>query len=105
MRAAAERARDSPAAGVGRPRRARMMYTPRGIAHRAGQGLTTAQNTPLYSVPQREGGAHKRCWGGQTPGKGHGYEFNVALIAMALSIVVGGAGAFSVDRMLVPWGD
>jgi hypothetical protein len=29
----------------------------------------------------------------------------VALIAMALSIVVGGAGAFSVDRMLVPWGD
>lgn len=36
------------------------------------------------------------------PGRGHGYEFNVALIAMALSIVVGGAGALGLDRLIVP---
>jgi putative oxidoreductase len=33
-----------------------------------------------------------------TPGKGHGYEFNFALIAMALSILIGGAGVLSIDR-------
>lgn len=33
-------------------------------------------------------------------GKGHGYEFNLALIAMALSILVGGAGAWSLDGVL-----
>jgi putative oxidoreductase len=31
---------------------------------------------------------------------GPGYEFNVALIAMALSILIGGAGVLSVDRAL-----
>jgi putative oxidoreductase len=35
-----------------------------------------------------------------TPGKGHGFEFNFALIAMALSILIGGAGVLSVDRAL-----
>jgi len=40
-----------------------------------------------------------------TPGKGHGYEFNLALIAMALSILIGGAGAFSIDRLIVAFGD
>ena len=39
-----------------------------------------------------------------TPGKGHGYEFNLALAAMALSIVIGGAGALSIDRLIVPLG-
>lgn len=38
-----------------------------------------------------------------TPGKGHGYEFNLALIAMALSILIGGAGAVSIDRLIAPW--
>lgn len=37
-------------------------------------------------------------------GKGHGYEFNLALIAMALSILIGGGGVFSVDRLIAPWG-
>ena len=37
-------------------------------------------------------------------GKGHGYEFNLALIAMALSILIGGAGMLSVDRLIAPWG-
>jgi len=40
-----------------------------------------------------------------TPGKGHGYEFNLALIAMALSILIGGAGALSVDRLIAPFGE
>jgi putative oxidoreductase len=35
-----------------------------------------------------------------TPGKGHGWEFNFVLIAMALSILIGGAGVLSVDRAL-----
>ncbi|MGH7324980.1 MAG: DoxX family protein [Candidatus Rokuibacteriota bacterium] len=39
-----------------------------------------------------------------TPGKGHGFEFNVALIAMALAILVGGAGIFSIDRLIAPLG-
>ncbi len=38
------------------------------------------------------------------PGKGHGYEFNLALIAMALSILIGGGGMWSVDRLIAPWG-
>lgn len=40
----------------------------------------------------------------QTPGKGHGVEFNLALIAMALSILIGGAGFLSIDRLIVPLG-
>lgn len=40
----------------------------------------------------------------QAPGRGHGYEMNLALIAMALSLLIGGAGALSVDRLIVPWG-
>ncbi len=37
------------------------------------------------------------------PGKGHGYEMNLALIGMALAVLVGGAGAHSIDRWLHPW--
>ena len=39
-----------------------------------------------------------------TPGKGHGYEYNLGLIAMALSILIGGAGVFSIDRLIAPFG-
>jgi putative oxidoreductase len=35
--------------------------------------------------------------------QGHGYEFNLALIAMALSIVIGGAGVLSIDGLIAPW--
>ncbi|MGH6693111.1 MAG: DoxX family protein [Gammaproteobacteria bacterium] len=38
------------------------------------------------------------------PGKGHGYEFNLVLIAMALSVLLGGAGALSIDRLIAPFG-
>jgi putative oxidoreductase len=37
------------------------------------------------------------------PGKEHGYEMNLALIGMALAVLVGGAGAYSIDRWLRPW--
>ena len=40
-----------------------------------------------------------------TPGKGHGYEYNLALIAMALSVLIGGAGLLSIDRIVAPLGD
>lgn len=40
-----------------------------------------------------------------TPGKGHGFEFNLALIVMALSILIGGAGALSIDRLIAPLGE
>ncbi len=39
-----------------------------------------------------------------TPGKGHGIEFNLALLAMAVSILIGGAGSLSVDYLIAPWG-
>jgi putative oxidoreductase len=38
------------------------------------------------------------------PGRGHGYEYNLALTAMALSILIGGAGALSIDRLIAPFG-
>jgi putative oxidoreductase len=34
------------------------------------------------------------------PGVGHGIEYNLALLAMALAILIDGAGAFSIDRLL-----
>lgn len=37
------------------------------------------------------------------PGKGHGYEFNWALIGMALALLVGGGGAKSLDRLILHW--
>jgi len=40
-----------------------------------------------------------------TPGKGHGFEFNLALVAMALAILIGGGGVLSIDRLIVAWGD
>ena len=41
----------------------------------------------------------------QTPGRGHGFEFNLVLIVMALSILIGGAGALSIDRLIAPFGE
>ncbi len=36
-------------------------------------------------------------------GKGHGFEMNFALIGMALAVLVGGAGAVSIDRLIAAW--
>jgi putative oxidoreductase len=35
-----------------------------------------------------------------TPGKGHGYEVNLAYMAMALACVLAGGGALSIDGLL-----
>jgi putative oxidoreductase len=35
-----------------------------------------------------------------TPGKGHGYEFNLALLAMSIALLLSGPGKFAFDRML-----
>lgn len=36
------------------------------------------------------------------PGKGHGIEANLAFLAMALAILLDGAGLFSVDLLIAP---
>jgi putative oxidoreductase len=35
-----------------------------------------------------------------TPGKGHGIEFNLALLAMTLSLLLSGPGRLALDRLL-----
>jgi putative oxidoreductase len=39
------------------------------------------------------------------PGQANGWEYNFALIAMALAVLIGGAGALSVDHLLHPYGN
>lgn len=34
------------------------------------------------------------------PGKGHGIEFTLALLAMGVAVLIAGAGALSVDRLI-----
>ncbi len=36
------------------------------------------------------------------PGKGHGFEANLAFLAMAVACLIGGGGALSIDRALAP---
>jgi len=36
-----------------------------------------------------------------TPGKGHGYEANLAFLAMALACLIAGGGALSIDRLFL----
>ena len=36
-----------------------------------------------------------------TPGKGHGYEANLALLAMAVACLIAGGGVWSLDRLLL----
>lgn len=38
---------------------------------------------------------------GLVPGKGHGYEANIAYIAMAVACVLAGGGALSIDGLLI----
>jgi putative oxidoreductase len=38
------------------------------------------------------------------PGQSNGWEFNFVLIAMALAVLIGGAGALSIDALLRPYG-
>ena len=36
-----------------------------------------------------------------TPGKGHGYEANLAFLAMAVACMIAGGGAWSLDYLLL----
>jgi putative oxidoreductase len=38
------------------------------------------------------------------PGQANGWEYNFVLIAMALAVLLGGAGALSIDGLLRPYG-
>jgi len=72
------------------------------LARPAGVGLVVVMLVAIAKLHGRNGFFLNMM---MTPGKGHGYEFNLALIAMALSIVLGGAGVFSIDRLVFPLGD
>jgi len=37
-----------------------------------------------------------------TPGKGHGYEANLAFLAMAVACLIAGGGMLSLDRFITP---
>ena len=71
------------------------------LARPAAVGLIAVMLVAISKVHVRNG--FFLNWS-MAPGKGHGYEFNLALIAMALSILIGGAGVLSVDRLIAPWG-
>jgi len=70
------------------------------IARPAALGLIVVMLVAIRTVHWKNG--FFLNWA-NAPGKGHGYEMNLALIGMALAVVVGGAGRFSVDRLINPW--
>jgi len=72
------------------------------LARPSGLGLVAVMLVAIAKVHGRNGFFLNMM---MTPGKGHGYEFNLALLAMALSIVIGGAGVYSIDRIIFPLGD
>jgi putative oxidoreductase len=72
------------------------------LARPAALGLIVVMLVAIVKVHARHGFFINFA---QTPGKGHGFEFNLALIAMALSILIGGAGALSIDRLIAPLGE
>jgi putative oxidoreductase len=72
------------------------------LARPAALGLIAVMLVAIVKVHARHGFFINFA---QTPGKGHGFEFNLALIVMALSILIGGAGALSIDRLIAPLGE
>ena len=72
------------------------------LARPSGLGLVVVMLVAIAKVHGRNGLFLNMM---MTPAKGHGYEFNLALLAMALSIVIGGAGVYSIDRIIFPLGD
>jgi putative oxidoreductase len=79
-----------------------LVLVPGVLARPAALGLIGVMVVAIAKVHVRQG--FFLNWT-MTPGKGHGYEYNLALIAMALAILVGGAGMLSIDRLIAPWGD
>jgi putative oxidoreductase len=72
------------------------------LARPAALGLVVVMLAAIAKVHGRHGFFLNMM---MTPGKGHGYEFNLVLIAMALSILIGGAGVLSIDRIIFALGD
>jgi len=72
------------------------------LARPSGVGLVVVMLVAIAKVHARHGFFLNFT---MTPGKGHGYEYNLALLAMALSIVIGGAGVMSIDRIIFPLGE
>ncbi len=79
-----------------------LVLVPGFLARPAALGLIGVMAVAISKVHARQG--FFLNWT-MAQGKGHGYEFNLALIAMALAILVGGAGMLSIDRLVAPWGD
>ena len=72
------------------------------LARPAALGLTIVMLVAIAKVHGRNG-LFLNMQG--TPGKGHGYEFNLALIGMTVSILIGGAGMWSIDRLIRAFGN
>lgn len=71
------------------------------LARPAALGLVVVMLVAIAKVHARHGfflNAELR------PGRGHGLEYSLALAAMALSILIGGAGQWSIDRLIAPLG-
>lgn len=63
----------------------------------SGLGLAVVMGGAIYFVHWKSGFFINWM---MEPGKSHGYEFNLALLAMGLSLVFSGGGFFSIDRLL-----
>src|SRR5439155_25587671 len=72
------------------------------LARPAALGLTIVMLVAIAKVHWRNG-LFLNMQG--TPGKGHGFEFNLALIGITVSILIGGAGMWSIDRLIRAFGD
>jgi putative oxidoreductase len=70
------------------------------LVHPAAVGLIIVMAVAIAQVHWRHGFFSQL---GARAGQGHGYEMNLALIAMALAVLVGGAGIMSIDRLISPW--
>lgn len=63
----------------------------------AALGIASVMAVAIYMVHGANGFfLNARC----VPGQGHGIEFNVALMGMALALVFMGAGSWSIDRLI-----
>lgn len=60
-------------------------------------GIATTMAVAIYKVHMANGFfLNVAC----APGRGHGIEFNVALLGMALALVVAGGGQWAIDRFI-----
>lgn len=63
----------------------------------SGFGIASVMAVAIYKVHWANGFfLNASC----APGRGHGFEFNLALLGLALALVFSGGGAWSVDRYI-----